>query len=260
MSRGRTHQELAETGVEIVEAGASSGLDLRLLGGVAVRSHLGPSRASYDEVRPVPDDVDLLAPRKTSAAIQATMTSLGYEPDERLIAWRGDTRHRYYCTSESAPVLQVDVFLGTPPLCHRIDLAGAWTQPGPALPPTLLLLTKLQIVMVNEKDLVDAAFLLLDCPPAAGAAEAAASHGIDCGLVTGTLRRDWGFAHTVLENLEKAGGRLDALPPASRATASERLAELRGLIEAAPKSLRCRLREKVGTRWQWYQDVEELVR
>ncbi|HEX2088819.1 MAG TPA: hypothetical protein VHI54_02640 [Actinomycetota bacterium] len=254
----RTHDDLASKALQIVEQASAMGLSLRILGGVVIRWYVTVARETYDVLRPVPNDIDLLAPLKSSHAIRKTLTSLGYEPDDRLIAWRGDQRHRY-CEASNGGGVYIDVFLGTPPQCHRLELAHALATPGPALPPTLLLLTKLQIASINEKDLIDVGFLLLESPSALTNDGSEAS--ISLGYLADVLRRDWGFHHTALGNLRKLSEKLDSLFPATfRSVVDERINALTRVIQEAPKTLRWKVRSKVGTRWQWYQDVEEVVR
>ncbi len=56
---------------------------------------------------------------------------------------------------------QVDVFVGTFSMCHRLDLSGRLGEHAYSLDAADLLLTKLQIHEINRKDLVDAVRLLL---------------------------------------------------------------------------------------------------
>ncbi len=153
--------------------------------------------------------------------------------------------------------MHVDLFIESPPTCHRIDLRER-LLPGAALDPTDLLLLKLQIVEINEKDLIDAAFLLLEHPVVKGGEMAGK---VDAARISRLLAGDWGFHRTATTNLRKLSearrALLDEDDARSVASSSERL---RDAIEDEPKTLRWRLRAKVGTRMQWYEEVEELRR
>jgi len=59
------------------------------------------------------------------------------------------------------------------------------------------MLTKLQIVQIEEKDLPDATALLIDLPVGR------AADGLDVGRFTSPIATDWGFFHTVELNLPK---------------------------------------------------------
>jgi hypothetical protein len=81
---------------------------------------------------------------------------------------------------------------------------------------------------------------------------------IDGAYIADLLHDDWGFYYTVTTNLEKVGRFVpqnDALDELQARTIRERLAEVHELIENAPKSRRWRIRARVGTKKQWYQDV-----
>ncbi len=82
---------------------------------------------------------------------------------------------------------QIDVFVGEFQMCHKIDIAGRLEVDNPTIPLAELLLTKLQIVQLNRKDIVDIAAILYDHEVGEG----------DRDMVNGTyiaqaLSGDWG--------------------------------------------------------------------
>ena len=56
----------------------------------------------------------------------------------------------------------LDVFYDRLEFCHVIPLTGRLEVDRPTIPVAELLLSKLQIVQINEKDVVDVILLLLD--------------------------------------------------------------------------------------------------
>jgi hypothetical protein len=253
------HATLEQEAHYLVRAAATAGLAFRILGGVAVFHRLGAeSRSEYARARSCPHDIDLLGLPKTSGPVKELFMSLGYVADERLNAWHGNTRHRYFHLDEvGQPTVEVDVFLGRPPLCHDIDFTDRLDLPGPAMSATDLLLQKIQIHHATEKDLVDMAFLLWEFPLVAR------EDGLDVlsgERIASLLARNWGFYYDATTNLQKLTGIGRGLPSSVAERAQQRAAELARMIEDAPKSRRWTLRAKVGTRAQWYEDVEELVR
>jgi len=54
-------------------------------------------------------------------------------------------------------------------------------------------------------------------------------------------------------------GRYEQLSDDDRDVVHQRLKDLRSRIDATPKSMRWKLRSKVGDRVKWYKDVEELA-
>lgn len=233
-------EAMAGEAAALSTAAAEEGIVLQAVGGVGIWHALPVSlRPTFAAARPLPSDLDLVGPPGASAAVRRVFDARGYAADERLIAWYGKHRHRYQRAE-----LDVDVFLGSPPSCHELDVrldAGT----GVAMAPTDLLLQKLQIHEINAKDVLDTALLL-------------AGTEIDAERVAAALRDDWGFYHSATVNLERVAAA--ALPGVVASAASERANALREAVEAAPKSRRWRLRARVGTRVQWYADVEELDR
>jgi hypothetical protein len=249
-SPARARIELvAVEAAELVAAGERDGVSLRAVGGIAIWQRLDePLREAYAEVRPVPGDLDLLAPRGASEGVQGVFRARGYVADERMLSWHGEHRHRYF-RELGDEGLEVDVFLGAPPSCHDLELDFAAVAPATAtaMATTELLLQKLQIVEVNHKDLLDTAFVI-------------AAGDIDVERVARQLARDWGFWHTATTNLEGLAGVLAGDVPAQLLAAVPRVEALRAAIEAEPKSRKWKMRARVGTRVPWYTEVEELDR
>ena len=140
--------------------------------------------------------------------------------------------------------------------CHRIPFDGRLDLDRPTISTADLLLEKMQIVELNLKDITDTMVLMLEHP--IGNANGAAREAIDGAYIADLLHDDWGFYYTVTTNLDKVGRFLpenEALTAEQAQMILTRLGEVLGLIEDAPKSRKWRLRAKVGTKKQWYQDV-----
>lgn len=252
-------EDLAKRAADLVDSGRSLGVALRSVGGVAIWHRLSDElRSEYERVREAPKDLDLVAPAGTAAErIKSIFVEQGYTPNERLIAWRGDKRHQYFELDDSGqPRVEVDVFLGPPPACHKFDLpADEFDGDDVALSPTELLLQKLQIVEVTEKDVADIAYLLRANPASLNGA------GLDTGRIAKLLSQDWGFYYTATQNLDRVQAfASERLEGASRDEVSQRVGRLRDEIEAAPKSRKWKIRAKLGTKVSWYEEVEELDR
>lgn len=254
----RDHAATVAQGYRIVEGAEQAGIPARLVGGSGVWHSLDLAlRPEYENLRAVPRDVDLLLPAKSGRQIESVMSGLGFTPDERFNAMRGDQRQAWFLLDENglAP-LDIDVFIGRPPLCHPIDFGPRLADSGPAMDATDLLLQKIQIVEINQKDLVDAAFLLLDHGVGDDDPQAVA-----IPRVTELLAADWGFFHTATGNLVRiADAARDFLDPERAGLVADASGLLIEAAEAAPKPLRWRMRAKVGTKSQWYEDVEEVER
>src|SRR2546428_12757080 len=92
-------------------------------------------------------------------------------------------------------------------MCHAIDLRDRLHEPEGVLTPADLLLTKMQIVKLNAKDLMDIVALLLDHPVGAGDGE-----GINAAYVARLLARGWGFYPTLQLNMDRIRTALTRFP------------------------------------------------
>ncbi|GIW20057.1 MAG: hypothetical protein KatS3mg065_0353 [Chloroflexota bacterium] len=234
-----------------IEAGRDDGVVLRLAGGLGVLLR-SPELGGLDVSGRPFHDVDLVGRLRDVRQHDRLFAGLGYEPDRAVNTQFGTVRRVYHHPTG----FHVDVFLDRLEFCHRIDLAGRLELHGMTLAPADLLLSKLQIVERNRKDLVDAALLLLnhDLVPADPAA-------IELDRILAITADDWGFhttARDFLDVLEASLGGL-GLEPAAQSRVGERVRQLATAIDAAPKSFRWRARERVGRRVRWYRVVEEVL-
>src|SRR6185436_6306612 len=82
--------------------------------------------------------------------------------------------------------------------------------------------------------------------------------------IASIMSRDWGFYYTTTTNLGKIRKGLerykDLFTAEDNQNIQDRIAQLEQMIESAPKSLKWKARASIGTRVQWYNDVEEVER
>jgi hypothetical protein len=113
-------------------------------------------------------------------------------------------------------------------------------------------------VQIEEKDLLDAVALLTDLPMEGPAGATVSAATIDMGRFVGPLAGDWGFYHTVEQNLPKvmsfARDQLGAPGAQPVVDPGRRLTEA---MQAAPKSMRWKIRSRAGERVTWYELPEE---
>ncbi len=234
----------------IVATAAESGLTLRLLGGLAIRLH-APSAAHRALARSYPD-LDFVLADKRGDRAEKLLGDLGYESNKTFNLLNGDSRLLFYDTAHAR---QVDVFVGGFHMCHRIPITERIALEPLTLPLAELLLTKMQIVQMNEKDICDLCALMLDHPLGDGDAET-----INLPYIARLCADDWGLWKTISLSAQKVRGYCDThdLEPDQRRTIADRLAALRAALEAAPKSLRWKVRDRVGERVPWYELPEEV--
>jgi hypothetical protein len=240
---------LVSDAMAIVAAAQSQGATLRLLGGLAIYLHSGPSHG----VGPwrTYGDIDFIARYADVKVINSVFAQLGYASDEQINTLHG----RYRLVFEKREdATKVDVLLDVFQMCHRISLVERLAIDSPTIPLADLLLTKLQIRELNRKDADDIAFLLNAHP--VGEDDSESVNGRYIGALCG---QDWGLHTTVSDNLAKLLD-MDLPGPVDPVILQARVRELQERISAATKSTRWRLRAKVGRRYPWYEEVEEIDR
>ncbi len=223
---------------------------VRLLGGVAVAIRAKgrlPSalQRSYK-------DLDFVTGHRDAAAWAQILERAGYVPDVAFNRLHGAQRLLHYDVVHGK---QLDTFVDTFAMCHVLDLQDRLPATGETLAPADLLLTKLQIVEVNDKDLIDTIALLLSHPLGRHSEDV-----IDLTALAEVLGRDWGWYTTISDNLAKVSARLSSvsLDAHQKETVLTRLDELQEALPRFPKTLTWRLRAKVGRRLIWYDLPEEV--
>ncbi len=241
-----------EASVDVVREANARGIPLKLLGGQAVRllCPLFPHRARDDQ------DMDFACVSPKKKDVIGFFAEQGFLGDQRFNTLHGD-RQMYFTTPDGKT--SVDVIMDRLNMCHVLDFADRIDR----LPDTLdiadLLLTKLQVVELNEKDVHDITHLLSAYEVVPG--DEANTVGLD--RIGRIVAGDWGWWRTVTMNLDKVAHfaeeeHRDLVPEARRYDPGAQARTLRGWCDEVPKPLKWKMRAKVGDRVQWYQLPEEV--
>lgn len=245
--------KLQEDARRIVERAAEQGLVLRLLGGLAVRVH--SSSAQHRSLERAYPDLDFMLAERRAGDLEALLREMGYAPNESFNLLNGDRRLLFY---EDGGDRQIDIFVNRFHMCHAIPIPVERLQQEPlTLPLAELLLTKMQIVQMNEKDVRDLCALILDHPFGESDEET-----FRLSTVAEICARDWGLWKTVMISARKVRQFADAyeLSGGQKMTIVERLEVLTRALQEAPKSLKWKARDRIGERVQWYDLPEEVER
>ena len=242
----------AEAG-QVLDRCAAHEVSARLIGGLAVARH--QHLATPPELRRSYGDIDIVIGRKEGRGTKAALLELGYEPNERFNALRGDRRMLFYDTANGR---QIDVFVGTFAMCHALDLSGRLRMLPDTLSPADLVLTKLQIVEINAKDLLDAAQLLRNHQ--LSRADEAGRDEVSLDRLCAVTSADWGWYTTLSDNLAKlADFAGDVLAEPDAAAVTERTQAIQRAIDQPGKSLRWKARARIGRHAPWYELPEEVT-
>jgi hypothetical protein len=183
---------------------------------------------------------------------------LGYEPNQRFNALHGATRLIF---EDSKNLRVVDIFLDVFRMCHTLHLGDRLTLDDYTIPISDLLLTKLQVVEINEKDIRDL-FAIHKDHEVVDQIASGDKELIDAGYVSSLCADDWGLCKTISLTLRKLLAFLSKyeLEPEAIQILESRINKLLRAIETVPKSFKWRLRERVGEKKRWYDLPEVPIR
>ncbi|MEK6721108.1 MAG: hypothetical protein AABZ33_10630 [Chloroflexota bacterium] len=239
----------------LVELAERSGMKVRLLGGLAFHAQVPTWLAEVERPR---RDIDLATRSRDRREVTSLLVGCGYTPDRRYNALHGHKQLYFVDARTGRPV---DILVDRLEMCHRFEFGDRLGLDPLTLPLADLLLSKLQIVRINRKDLLDILILLRERE--LGSDDAGR---ISVTRITSLTSADWGWWRTVTGNLERLVDfattelrphELDTGSPA-RHDQGEQLRAIRVAIEQAPKSIGWRLRARLGDRAPWYEEPEEI--
>ena len=223
---------------------------MRLVGGLAVRIRV--DEAFHPGLSREYKDIDFVTLKGRSSRSRRSSRRMGYERQAQFNAMNGHARLLFF---DLADERQLDVFVGAFRMCHEIPITKRIPPIQWHVPLAELLLTKLQIVHLNEKDLRDVIAILHhhDISDQTATRSTAAGSRACCA-------EDWGLWRTCKMNIERVheGIKDYDIAQSERAVVEERLDRLWERIETEPKSRGWRLRDRIGDRRRWYDEPEEV--
>jgi len=251
-----TKENIFEETRRILSAAEESKVKLKLIGGLGVWYHCkeSPRALKLLENRKYPD-IDVVGHKKQAPQIKKLFIDLGYTPRVKFNAIYGDRRLIF---NDLERKRRVDIFLDVFEMCHSINLKEAIdSSQSMALDVTHLLMTKLQIVEITEKDLLDIICLLLTHEVSERDDEEVISLRKICEITS----NDWGIYKTFTITLEKIKGILPRyLLEEEVRFVKEKIELILNKIESEPKTVKWKLRAQIGERVRWYELPEPDVK
>lgn len=234
--------ELSSEATRLISEAEKEGIVLRALGSVGVLLHCPPLVEDMDQRERSPKDIDLVTRKEDRRGLRGFFEREGYEVDKDMLVAMEGTR---YLFRNQGRGIDVDVWVDVLDLCHRLEVADRM-GPGPSLLIEDLILSKLQIADLTPNDVQDLASMLSthdmrDCSED--------PEVVDTAYVCRVLSDDWGFWRTATANLAALADELSS-------RGRENARELIQVLETSPKTLRWRLRARIGERMQWWQEVD----
>ncbi len=265
------HEALMAEARRIIDAGNARGVILRLTGGLAVRHYAIDLTFAEREY----SDIDMIGLRRQMDEVREVFADLGYRENLHVAISTGNGQLQFFRPppgpaahghmtkrGPEVPALfvvppsdHVDVFLDTMRMDHELDFRPRLQLNTYAIDPADLFLSKLQIVRITEKDIHDVITLckdvFVDVRPQPGV--------LDLQHVAEVCARDWGLYIDVMRNIDVVLDHLDDydLSPRDAARVRHTLQLAQRMMTEQSKTLRWKLRARIGKRLRWYNEVEE---
>ncbi|MGB9896068.1 MAG: hypothetical protein ACPLN2_09250, partial [Thermoproteota archaeon] len=240
----------------ILSVAEGNRIKLKLIGGLGVWYHCkeSPRALKLLENRKYPD-IDVVGHKKQAPQIKKLFTDLRYTPRVKFNAIYGDRRLIF---NDLERKRRVDIFLDVFEMCHALNLREAIdSSQGMALGVTHLLMTKLQIVEITEKDLLDIICLLMTHEVSERDNEEVVSLQKVCKITS----NDWGIYKTFTINLEKIKNTSSKyLSEEEVRTIKEKIELIVSKMESEPKTIKWKLRAQIGEKVRWYELPEPDVK
>jgi hypothetical protein len=232
---------------KILSLAKDEAVTLRLLGATAIRSRSETAKKMSQSRKLT--DLDFVAYKKDRKKIEGIFARLGYAPNSTFNMLHGDERLMFFGSD-----FKIDVWLEVFRMAHTFNFKDRLAVDNVTLPLSDLLMTKLQIVELNEKDVRDLICLLNDHD----LSQNDENHEmINVGRLADECSKNWGVYKTFTMNFNK----IRTLLPKYEAEAGlvdpkivlDRIDRILSAVEAAPKSMGWKMRAKVGDKRPWYE-------
>lgn len=243
--------EFMRESLEIIESAQRRGVIIRLMGALAIKHHCPKFESFFKILKRDFSDIDVAGYQKQKDGIVKVLEELGYKM--RLLSYSFVMGGRLIFINEQNG-RHLDVFLDELNMCHRIDFKGRLEVDFPTIPLAELLLEKMQIVKLGEKDIKDTIILIREHDLGYSDDDL-----INVGYVAELLSKDWGFYYTVTTNLRKVKNYLqnyEQLKSDDKSDVATKIDKIIETVEKEPKSLSWKMRARIGPSVKWYRDVD----
>lgn len=248
--------ELLEIALDLVAKGMAQGVTLRLLGSLAIRAHTQGTSKLIDLLQRVPThDIDFMGYSKEHINSDRMFKDLGYEPDPSVAFSQeyGIQRLIYHDRTQG---IMAEIFQDKLRMAHTLDFLGRLELDSPTISLVDLLLSKLQIQRITEKDIKDMIALLAEHGLGNGDREL-----LDVNYLLKLTSDEWGLYYTAKNNLSVVRewvNHMQVLDATLRQDVDAKLEQIINRMEAEPKNRRWKLRAKIGTHMRWYEEVGDV--
>jgi hypothetical protein len=242
------NEQLKSDALRIIAAAEENKSPVRLLGGMAIYI-TSPCTQKEPYARGI-DDLDFVVSKKKSYSLEKLLEKIGFEGDHEFNSIHGEYRLLFH-----SELMELDIFVGEFVQCHSMNLEKFIGSTTLTIPLANLLLTKLQVVQINKKDILDILALLHDHEVLV---DGNPDDVISLKELNAILSDDWGWFTTCVDNLDKIQRFvLESINDPDKPMLLDKIDLIRSHAQSSKKSLKWTVRSKVGRKVQWYELPEE---
>lgn len=237
--------------LRLIDEAQKQGIILRLMGAIAIRLHSPNFAYLHTELGRNITDIDFVAYEKQTSKVEKFLESQNYSSRMLSFSFALGGRMIFINNTDGR---HIDVFLDRLEMCHRIEYKQRLEIDSPTVPLAELLLQKMQIIKISQKDIIDTTMLLREHD--LGDSD---QNILNIKHISNILAKDWGFYYTVTTNLKKVRTLMEdfkVLSDQDKQIVRDRIDKMLSYFEDTPKSSSWKLRAKVGTSKKWYRDVD----
>ncbi|MHA1754058.1 MAG: hypothetical protein ACTSYR_00885 [Candidatus Odinarchaeia archaeon] len=254
-------EKIINEALRLIKEAEEEGIILRIIGAAAVRIKCKDFQELHKSFRQL-TDVDYMSYWKYERKVDEFLEKQGYEPLRGAVTPGLFVGRRVYNDKTGQDRPHIDVFFDVLDMNHKVDFKGRLEIDYPTISLTDLVLEKMQIVEINEKDIKDLCIIFAQFP----LSEKDDRESINKKYIAKRLSKDWGFWYTLTTNLEKVRKFIEKYTAEGifteehKKTILERTTELREAIDKEKKSFGWKMRARIGTKKLWYNPVGEVER
>lgn len=239
---------------QLMDKASEFNVTMRVIGSIAFRIKAPEYKHIQYKNQRYLTDVDFVTYGKHITRVQDLFFSLGWKENQTVLRLFGDKRRIFYHPHQD---IHSDIFIDKLRFCHPIDFRKRLELDYPTISLIDLLLEKLQIVEINKKDLVDIMLLIRKYQ----ISDNPQKDAINIEHLAKICSRNWGWWKTATTNLDKvlhfAEGYLDS---EDADIVNKRISRILSTLQNERKTIFWEIRNIIGEKMKWYDDVEEVQR
>ena len=251
-TKSMNDEEIIREANRILEQATIRNVNIKLMGAISFRLQCPNHIDLFNKMKRKLTDIDFISLSEENKNVLKLFKALGYTPDRDVLLSQEYGLSRYMFHHPNSK-FHIDVFFDKLKMCHTIDLRERLDIENKTISLSDMLLEKMQIVEINEKDVIDVIVLLLEHDIGNNDRKK-----VDIKYISKLMSDDWGFYHTSTTNLNKAKNileRYNCLSTNEKLKIIKKIDLILKSLEEEPKTLKWRLRSKIGTRLKWYNEV-----